>query len=265
MFSLPYNVRYSEGEASKASIMTMVAYEQYRFFRELIEQLASIIEGIEFVGPLREQPARYYTSSGEKVYSVGILGEDAIQVLYQDNSGNLIREVSRWLSKLKASKKVKIKRIHPNMFALEIRNPFTGRYDNMADVGFGISQVIPVIVQSYLTSPNRTLILEQPEIHLHPSAQAVLGDLLLELAQIGKRFLVETHSEHFILRLQRRVAEGKLDAEMVKIYYFDPNETGVVIRQIDIDKQGQLLNFPRGFLEDGFREAYKIAMASPPE
>ena len=151
------------------------------------------------------------------------------------------------------------------LFALEIKGPYTRTRVNVTDTGFGVSQVIPAIIQGHLMPPNSTLILEQPEIHLHPRAQAGIADLLIDLTKKQKRFIVETHSEHIILRLQRRVAEKVISSDAIRIYYFDLSEGGGGIRSIEIDSHGQLLNFPKGFMEEGLEEAYKAALASGQE
>jgi len=83
-------------------------------------------------------------------------------------------------------------------------------------VGFGISQVLPIIVEGLLMGNNSTIILEQPEIHLHPKIQSLLFDFLYSLTLQGKKVIVETHSDHFITRMRRRVAEN-MDNSMSKL------------------------------------------------
>ncbi len=242
----------------------ILSFRRFFFLRRVIELLVSSIENLQFIGPLRGYPLRYYVASGEKVINVGLSGEYAIQVLHQDYvlGGKLKKELERWLKELEVAEGAEIKAIDPSLFSLELLSPYTKTRVNIADIGFGVSQIIPVIVQSYMMPPGSTLILEQPEIHLHPRAQAILADLLIERAKAGVRFIVETHSEHLILRLQRRVAEKEIDKDKIRIYYFEMTKEGANIRLIRIDSTGQLLNFPKGFMEEGLEEAYKIAMAS---
>lgn len=244
--------------------VTSRRWQMYFFARGVIEGLLSTIENLVYIGPIRDYPSRYYVSSGEKASDVGVSGEDAISVLIQDRvlGGGLTKELSFWLKRLGVAEGLHIKQIDPYLFSLEILSPLTKTSVNITGTGFGVSQIIPAIVQGHLMPQNSTLILEQPEIHLHPKAQAILADLLIHLAKKGKRFIVETHSEHMILRLQRRVAEKKIKSDKIKIYYFDMSETGVVIRSIKIDAKGQLLDFPSGFMEEGLEEAYGIALAS---
>jgi predicted ATPase len=236
----------------------------YHFLRRVVESVQSTIEDIEYIGPVREYPSRYYVSRGERVSDVGVSGEHAIEMLYQDKTlgGDLVEKLNFWLKRLGVAKGVLMREIDPTLFSLEIQSPYTNTSVNITDTGFGVSQIIPAIVQGHLMPPSSTLILEQPEIHLHPKAQAVLADLLIALAKENRRFIVETHSEHLILRLQRRVAEKRINGDKIRIYYFHKGKKGTNIRPIRVDSAGQLLDFPPGFMEEGLEEAYKLALAS---
>ncbi len=136
------------------------------------------------------------------------------------------------------------------------------------DIGIGVSQVLPVLVGAY-AAENKIIAIEQPEIHLHPRLQAELGDVFIESA-LGERrntFLLETHSEHLILRLMRRMrdtARGTLPEglpavrpEDVSILYVQPRETAAVVRVLELDEEGKLLDaWPGGFFEEGFYERF---------
>jgi predicted ATPase len=98
-----------------------------------------------------------------------------------------------------------------NLFQLNLEGVGRSPVENVADVGYGISQVLPVIVQGLLTRPGGVYMVQQPELHLHPDAQAGLADFFLYLSLYGIRVIVETHSEYLLIRLRRRLAEGKLD------------------------------------------------------
>jgi len=103
------------------------------------------------------------------------------------------------------------------------------------------------------------LLVEQPEIHLHPRAQGTLGDLLIDIATsgAGKTLLVETHSEHVLSRIRRRVAEGKLSKDDVIIHYCEPYSSGTMVSQVEINSQGQYTGagLPLGFFEEGYEES----------
>lgn len=130
-----------------------------------------------------------------------------------------------------------------------------GQWINLWEAGSGILQIFSIVLQGFLTPKNSTLLLEQPEIYLCPRLQAELGTIIAEIARQGKTVLVETHSEHLVLRLQRLIAQGILKPGDVAIYFFKLNESGYTEAQrIGIDKLGQLENWPEGFFETDLKE-----------
>ena len=128
---------------------------------------------------------------------------------------------------------------------------------NISDVGFGASQILPLIVEGFHCPNNSIIISEQPEIHLHPKIQAELGDMLIDVVKENKFIIIETHSEHLIARVRRRIAEGKISRKKVSIYYFEPESRGTRIEEIILDDDGQYLYFPEGFFEEDIEEAFK--------
>lgn len=124
------------------------------------------------------------------------------------------------------------------------------------DVGIGISQVLPVLVMAY-ASRNKLLAMEQPEIHLHPALQAELADVFVE-STLGERkntFILETHSEHLILRLLRRVREGRLSPNDLSVLYVQPTESGSTVLEVRVDDDGDFIDrWPGGFFEEAFNE-----------
>lgn len=136
------------------------------------------------------------------------------------------------------------------------------------DVGIGVSQVLPVLVSAY-AARNQIVAVEQPEIHLHPALQADLGDVFIQSA-LGagrNRFLIETHSEHLLLRVMRRMREtsnGELPEGIppitpgdVCVLFVQPKGTSSAVRHLELDEEGQLLDaWPGGFFEEGYRERF---------
>lgn len=136
------------------------------------------------------------------------------------------------------------------------------------DVGIGVSQVLPVLVSAF-SAHNETVAIEQPEIHLHPALQAELGDVFINaaLGEVKSHFIIETHSEHLILRIMRRMrqtSDGSLPGHVrpvrpadVAVLYVEPSESGSVFRVLELDEEGELLDpWPGGFFEEGFRERF---------
>lgn len=126
------------------------------------------------------------------------------------------------------------------------------------DVGIGISQVLPVLVMAY-GSRDKLLAMEQPEIHLHPALQAELGDVFIESA-LGDRkntFILETHSEHLILRLMRRIREGKISPDDIGVVFVEPLARGSRFIELRIDEDGDFIDeWPGGFFEESFHEKF---------
>ena len=144
----------------------------------------------------------------------------------------------------------------------------TGTPVSHRDVGIGVSQVLPVLVSAY-ASENELLAIEQPEIHLHPALQAELGDVFLEsaLGGDGNTFLIETHSEHLLLRIMRRMREtstGELPdgvpevrPEDVMVLFVEPDGPQSIVREMPLNERGELVKaWPGGFFEEGLREIF---------
>jgi hypothetical protein len=134
----------------------------------------------------------------------------------------------------------------------------TGTVVTHRDVGIGISQVLPVLVMAY-GSQGKLLAMEQPEIHLHPALQAELADVFIEAA-LGPRqnsFILETHSEHLILRLMRRIREGKVKSDDIGVVFVEPLARGSRFLELRIDEEGDFIDeWPGGFFEESFHEKF---------
>ena len=135
-----------------------------------------------------------------------------------------------------------------------LKDYYTGTWVTIANVGFGASQLLPIIVECF-NSNSTTILIEQPEIHLHPKAQALMGDLLVDsVKNIKRSIIVETHSDLIISRVCTCIAKGDIKPENVAIYYFDPSKDGTIISKIEINEDGQIRDFPEGFFEERFNE-----------
>jgi predicted ATPase len=125
-----------------------------------------------------------------------------------------------------------------------------GRMINVADVGIGVSQVLPVLVACLVADAGQLVYLEQPEIHLHPRAQTRLADALVAAANRGVRVVVETHSQLLLLALQTRIAEDDIDPQNVMLHWFERRDDGVTeVDSQEPDKKGAFGDWPEDFSE----------------
>jgi predicted ATPase len=132
----------------------------------------------------------------------------------------------------------------------------------LTDVGFGLSQVLPVVTLLQYVPDGSTVILEQPEIHLHPLAQAGLADVIIQAATARKmQVIIESHSEHLLLRLQRRIAEETISANDVKLYFCDAPRGKSTLTPLDLDLFGNINNWPENFMGDAFSETASAELA----
>lgn len=130
----------------------------------------------------------------------------------------------------------------------------------LVDVGFGVSQVLPAVVLLYYVPEGATVLMEQPEIHLHPAVQSGLADVMLSVARARNvQIVVESHSEHLLRRLQRRVAEGTADPDDVKLYFVSAPNGVAQASDLSLNRYGEVENWPEGFFGDEVGEVAAIA------
>lgn len=132
----------------------------------------------------------------------------------------------------------------------------------LTDVGFGVSQVMPALVEAFYAPKNSTVWMEQPEIHLHPQVQAHLADAFICAVQAWEggqprnvQLIVESHSEHFLNRLQLRVAEGLISPDEVAIYFAKRSGKAAELEPLEIDLYGDIQNWPDNFFGDEMGDA----------
>lgn len=223
---------------------------------------------IAYLGPLRERPERSYLWSGVEPGELGKRGEYAVHALLaSDNTRKrpkeneeggrqwLIKQVSHWLKRLGVADELRLERQGRSRH-YELMVVTGDQRANIVDVGFGISQVLPMIVLSYIVPRGTTIIAEQPEIHLHPRAQGGLAELMTQVAKTRDvQFLVETHSEHLFRRLQTLVADEKLTPAECALYFVDRAPGGrPELNRLELSAFGKIANWPQHFFGDAIGE-----------
>ena len=134
----------------------------------------------------------------------------------------------------------------------------SGTPDNIMDVGYGVSQSLPILVDIH-SHRDSLFLLQQPEVHLHPRAQAELATVFVNSARKhGNSFMIETHSDHIVDRMRILVRQGKISAEDISILYFEPVKNAVQIHNIEVDGNGNLENAPPGYRDFFLRESDRL-------
>lgn len=237
----------------------------------VFQVIAHQYKQISYLGPLREEPARNYIFESD-VNEIGIKGENAPFIFYSEDfmmKGNeyILKEdkfvknytnksfrehVLYWLDYI-GIENMKLGE-NNEIINLIVEN------DNIVDVGFGVSQAFPIIVEGIRINKNSTLILEQPEIHLHPKMQMKIADFFISMALSGKQIIIETHSDHMINRFVRRIMEDEKNNlnDMIGIHFISKKEKRSEITKINVDNVKGIVSWPKDFFDQYNDETEKI-------
>jgi hypothetical protein len=227
-------------------------------YRGLYSAFEDLFINSYYLAPLREFPKRTYLWSGEHPQDVGKFGELTVAALLASRKNDPSVElcVAKALQDLGLIHSFSLKPIAENRRDYEIlvrRSPNSAEV-LITDVGFGVSQILPVLVLCYYVPKGSTVILEQPEIHLHPSVQAKLADVFIDAIKTRNiQIIIESHSEHLLRRLQRRVAEEKdgFTNQDAALYFCDMDADGTSqLVPLELDTYGNINNYPPDFFGD---------------
>lgn len=247
-----------------------VLVDQLKQANELLRQAAS---SIVYLGPLRSDPADLSSSASAPSFApVGTKGEFAARVLAENegpyrgyigpgggqHSGSLKDGVAAWAKYLELGDAINAERRgrHGHAASIEVN----GKERDLSEVGVGVSQVLPVLVLAMIAKPGSIVLIEQPELHLHPAAQSRLADLFL-YARPDVTFVVETHSEYLITRLRRRVVEGKANPSKIAIYFAEVEGGQSELVRLNLSDRGNFDEWPTGFFDTRDQEVLRLAQA----
>ena len=254
-------------------------YQHENFLSEFVLSYEQAFQKIYYLGPLREYPQRIYSWAGGEPQDVGHRGELAISALLASrklpNSYfhkirliSLEETVAYWLKELGLIDSFRVAAIAENRQYYEVRVKRSPNSSEVliTDVGFGVSQILPVLVLCYYAPEGSTIILEQPEIHLHPSVQSGLADVFIDVIQNREiQIILESHSEHLLHRLQRRIAEEKdgLTKQDISLYFCDMTPEGnSKLTTLEIDDFGNIINWPENFFGDEMGDLFAMTEAA---
>ncbi len=249
-------------------------FQNTSFLSEFEIGYESLIDSIYYLGPLRDYPRREYTWSGARPVDVGPRGERVVDALLAAKSSGERRNLGKkrrykdfdefiayWLKEMGLIDSFSVDELaeHSNLYKLQVRKERLSPDVLITDVGFGVSQILPALVLLYYVPEKSIVLLEQPEIHLHPAVQSSLADLIINAVETrGIQVIVESHSEHLLRRLQRRVAEEVISSEDVALFFCSTRQGQSQKSDLKLNLFGHIENWPENFFGDEFGEITAI-------
>ena len=258
-------------------------------YNEIIQQIRRVFgRQIFYLGPLRDDPRTIYAIPPlPNQRDVGLKGEYTAAMLeehkntpvrypqppspeekfegeYQPEDGTLEEAVKVWLQRMGLAESFQTDMTSKVGYQLAVRPEGVKQDLDLMSLGVGVSQVLPTIVMALLAPEDSVLIFEQPEVHLHPKVQSVLGDFFLGIVNCGKQCIVETHSEHLINRIRRRIAESRDEKILQELgIYFVQLKDGVSqFRLVEPNEYGAILDWPNDFFDETGKESEEIIIAA---
>ena len=242
----------------------------FRTARNQIMEISSRFEGdfenlfsrILYLGPLREHPRPRYTWDGDHPKGIGQDGKKAISALLSGRVRHfsIDEQILKWLQQLELINSYDLRPLSDTGRDYEflVKQYKGGPEVRLTDVGFGVSQVLPVLILCYYAPEGSILILEQPEAHLHPKVQTELADVLIDVVKNRNiQIILESHSEYLLSRLQRRIAEKEIAAADTALYFCEIKDGTSEIEQLNVDEYGNIRNWPQDFFGDVTGELIK--------
>ncbi len=252
-------------------------FQNAGFLGDFELEYENLMDSIYYLGPLREYPKREYHWGGSSPEDVGRRGENTLDAIlaatrdlqtrslgYRRRKKPFQEMIAYWLRELGLIHEFRLEEIAQgtNLWRAQVRTSASAVQTGLADVGFGVSQVLPALVLLYYVPEGATVLMEQPEIHLHPAVQSGLADVMLKVAQTRNvQIVLESHSEHLLRRLQRRVAEGSAAVDEVKLYFVSTRNGVAHVSDLALNRYGEVENWPEGFFGDEIGEVAAIARA----
>ncbi len=253
-------------------------YQNASFLSDLELEFERLFSRIHYLGPLREHPQRQYTWAGSNPRDMGPMGERVVDAIlaareqgayispgHKRRRLTLEERTAKWLQELGLVNSFSVRPVTEGskLFQVWVRRSPQSPEVLITDVGFGVSQILPVIALCYYVPEGSILVLEQPEIHLHPSVQAGLADVFIDAIRTrGIQIILESHSEHLLRRLQRRMAEEAFSHNDAALYFCRIEDGESRLDHLKIDMFGTIENWPQDFFGDEFGEIAATNLAA---
>ena len=241
----------------------------WKFLRQFSSIFEELFSDLYYLASTRAEPRRQTRWEGEHPIDVGKRGHDVISALLSarvKRRGQNEERISAWLREMKLAHSFSLESQGDDGkdYEIRIRKNADSPAVTLVDMGYGLSQFLPVLVLCYYVPEGSTLILEQPGIHLHPMVQSQLADLLIEVVtERNLQVIVESHSEHLLVRLQRRIAEGEIGKDKIGLYFCRNDEAKGVskCKELYVDRVGNIRNWPENFFGDVMGDMFAITDA----
>lgn len=253
-------------------------YQNAGFLADLELAFERRLRSLYYLGPLRAYPERQYPWSGSQPDDMGRAGDQAINALLASRErgikiargkgkkqATLEEYVALWLQNLGLIHSFRVEPLAEGsqLYRVLVRKTPNAPEVLITDVGFGVSQILPVLVLCFYVPKGSTIILEQPEIHLHPAVQATLADVFIDAwKKRDVQVLLESHSEHLLRRIQRRVAEASLSPDEVPLYFCSAKDDQSALDPLALDLFGTIENWPEDFFGDALGEVAATSRAA---
>jgi len=218
---------------------------------------------INFISSFRLHPDRTYLEQTKSKLKVNNYGDGYLdQIIYWETKDkNKFDELIRVVKALNLLESIKSKRLEGGRYEISVQVKRGGVHASLSDVGFGISQFLPVLVADLQLSKNSTLFVAQPEIHLHPSIQSSFGDYLINnIKGESKRYVIETHSEYLLNKIRLAIVKGEITEKDVNVLFIDDNTMEHTINKLVFTKNGEILNAPSNFFTTYMIDVMQIAI-----
>ncbi|MES2388695.1 MAG: DUF3696 domain-containing protein [Bacteroidota bacterium] len=220
-------------------------------------------EKINFISSFRQSPERVYFEQSKSKYKVNNDGGGYLdQILYWEaNDKAKFAELGVIMKELNLLDSIKSRRMEGGRYEISVQTKEKGTSTSLSDVGFGVSQFMPIIVADLQLPKASTLYVAEPEIHLHPSVQSSFGDYLVkQVNDNDKNYVIETHSEYLLNKLRLAVVKGEIKEEDVKVMFIDNSVSGSVIHNVKFNKDGSITGAPDNFFKTYMMDVMDIAI-----
>lgn len=257
---------------------SILAIENKKFEKDLSNiasahnNLLAHLGAIRYLGPVRVAPQSLYVQYSDPKIDLGYNGENTAQLLWKMQDKPVSRgdktfkeKINYYLELLGITQSISVEKRENIVYSIDVSlAEDSNKKVPISDVGFGISQVLPVILNGLLTKPGEIAIFEQPEIHLHPDCKSRLADFFIDLVKSKRQVIVETHSTELIDKLRLKIIEDPSLIKLVNIIFVESNENNPLeasVYPIELGEQGSLDKWPKGFCDTAAQLAYQIVRA----